>query len=128
MVRGFGLESGSEAYRHRLGVLVVCLPATGEIAAHLFLGPFPTGRPVQTTVRSADGGVSRFGAAAISDPGELAGFHSPILTDRADVVGFVAAAFAPGAVIGNGHIAFRNDIPAADNEEAASALLDCAGR
>ena len=128
VVRGFALESGSEAYRYRIGIAVVCLPSSGEIAAHLFFGPFPTGRPVQTTVRSADGGVSRFGGAAISDHGELAGFHSPVLTDRVDVVSFVAKVFAPGAVIGNGHIAFRNGIPAADNEEATSALLDCAGR
>lgn len=128
VVRGFALDSGSEAYRYRLGMVAVCLPSSGEIATHLFFGPFPTGRPVQTTVWSADGGVSRFGAAANSDHGELSGFHSPILTDRADVVGFVAKAFAPGAVIGNGHIAFRNGIPAADNEEATSALLDCAGR
>ncbi len=128
VVRGFALEAGGEAHAHyRIGMAVVCQPSTGEIAAHLFFGPFPAARAVQTMVWSADGGVSRFGAAAISDHGALSGFHSPILTDRAEVAAFVAAAFAPGAVIGNGHVAFRNLVPATENEEAASALLDCAG-
>lgn len=111
----------------RIGMVVSCAREEGSLAAFLFFGPFPAGKPVQTAVRTAAGAVERFGGVLETDHGALSGFHSPILDERADVLRFLDAAFTPGALVSNGHNAFRNRIGAEENARARQALRQCAG-
>ena len=64
--------------------------------------------------------MSRFGAVVSGGPS--AGFHSPQLNGRDEVVGFLRAALDPGALVFNGYRSFRVEVSA----DAAAALLRAA--
>ena len=110
----------------RIGVAVRCEPASGRLEALMSFGTVPADKPVQTAVRAPDGRVERFGPVEWGG-GPAAGFFDPKMTDRDDVLRLVDAAFAPGALISNGHNSVWNRIGEDGNREAREALRRCAG-
>ena len=128
IARGFGLvavESGSEAYRYRLGVSVVCDREARSLTARLHFGPLPVNKAVQPMV-GRPGGAVRFGTAVPAGVGSASGFHWPVLEDTGEVLRFVELAFRHGAVISDGRSEIRNRIPVPQNEAARLALSLCA--
>ena len=127
VVRGLvpvGVEGGGI---WSLGMVVACEKETGDLVVHLHFGGFPAYLPVQPLVRAANGVAVRFGAELSPGDGARVGFHSPVLAETGDVAHFIDAAFVHGVWISNRHVAFRNGVPADENEAARAALLDCAG-
>ena len=127
IARGFGLVSVDGGAAHRIGVHVVCDREAQSLTAFLHFGPFPAGKTVQPMVRRPSGGIVRFGTAVAAGRGALSGFPSPVLSDTAEVLRFVAVAFRHGAVITNGHGEIRNRISVAKNEDARALMSICAG-
>ena len=117
----------------RIGFAVQCERASpagargqaGRIAAFLSFGTVPAGKPVQAAAGRPEG-VERFGPV-VRGGGAAAGFHSPTIADREDVLRFVEAAFVTGALVSNGHNSVWNRIGEAENREARTALRRCAG-
>ena len=127
VVRGLvpvGLEEGGFA---SFGMIVVCEREAGRIVANLHFGPFPRYVTVQPLVRAANGVAIRFGEERTLGNGLRAGWHSPVLTETAEVAHFIDAAFVHGVWIANRHTAFRNGVPEDEIAAAKAALLDCAG-
>ena len=125
LVRGFAADIDGMPWR--LGVVIVCETATGLLEGHLSFGSFPDNRPVQAAVLAPGGAVERFGPAVWTEHGALAGFHSPVVEGRDDVLRLLAAAFAEGALVSNGWRSVKNRIPEADNARARDDILECAG-
>ena len=123
--RGFAVDIDGMPWR--LGAVIVCDIATGRIEGHLSFGSFPDNRPVQAAVAGPGGAVERFGPAVWTEHGALAGFHSPVVEGRDDVLRLLAAAFTEGALVSNGWRSVWNRIPAADNARARADILECAG-
>ena len=117
----------------RIGFAVQCergSPAgargrAGRMAAFLSFGPVPDGKPVQAAAGRPEG-VERFGPV-VRGGGPAAGFHAPVIAERADVLRFVDAALVTGALVSNGHNSVWNRIGEAENREARAALRRCAG-
>ena len=110
----------------RIGFLVRCERASGKLEAHLSFGAVPAGKRVQAAAGHPEGKVERFGPV-MRGGGAAAGFHSPLIAGRADVLRFVDAAFVAGALVSNGHNSVWNRIGEAENREARTALRRCAG-
>lgn len=117
----------------RIGFAVQCERASpagargqaGKLAAFLSFGTVPDGKPVQAAAGLAER-VERFGPV-VRGGGPAAGFHAPVIAERADALRFVDAAFVPGALVSNGHNSVRNRIGESENREARTALRRCAG-
>ena len=110
----------------RIGFAVSCERATGKLAAFMSFGSVPLDRRVQAAAGVPGGRVERFGPV-VRGGGPAAGFHSPRVTGRADVLRFIDAAFQPGALVSNGHNSVWNRVGARENREARAALRRCAG-
>ena len=123
--RGFAAEVDGMPWR--LGVVVVCEIATGLLEGHFSFGSFPDNLPVQAAALAPNGAVERFGAAVWTEHGALAGFHSPVVEGRDDVLRLLAAAFRKGALVSNGWRSVWNRISVAGNTRARDAILECAG-
>lgn len=126
--RGRGFAADMDGMPWRIGVVIVCDIATGLLEGHLSFGSFPDNRPVQAAVLAPGGAVERFGPAVWTEHGALAGFHSPVVEGRDNVLRLMAAAFTEGALVSNGWRSVWNRIPAADNARARGDILECAGR
>ena len=75
--------------------------------APAFLGAFlGDHRPVQLTLRTAEGTVERSGLVVRSEP--ESGFHSPRVADPGEAERFAEAAFQPGPLVSNGFRLFWN--------------------
>ena len=110
----------------RIGFAVQCERASGQVEAHLSFGTVPAGKPVQAAAGHADRSVERFGPV-VRGGGPAAGFHSPVIADKADVLRFVDAALVTGALVSNGHNSVWNRIGEPENREVRTALRRCAG-
>ena len=110
----------------RVGFGVRCERATGELTGFMSFGTVPLDRRVQAAAGVPGGRVERFGPV-VRGGGPAAGFHSPRVTGREDVLRFIDAAFAPGALVSNGHNSVWNRVGARENREARTALRRCAG-
>ena len=110
----------------RIGFGVRCEKATGELTGFMSFGTVPLDRRVQAAAGVPGGRVERFGPA-VRGGGPAAGFHSPRVTGREDVLRFIDAAFAPGSLVSNGHNSVWNRVGARENREARAALRRCAG-
>ncbi len=110
----------------RVGFAVSCEKASGKLEAVMSFGSVPSGKAVQAAVRTLKGRVERFGPV-VRGGGPAAGFFDPKVTDRADVLRLIDAAFAPGSLVSNGHNSVWNRIAAGENREARAALRRCAG-
>jgi len=110
----------------RIGFLVRCERASGRLEAYLSFGAVPSGKRVQAAAGHPEGKVERFGPV-MRGGGAAAGFHSPLIAGRADVLRFVDAAFVTGALVSNGHNSVWNRIGERENREARTALRRCAG-
>ena len=87
------------------------------------LFPPPPARGLRTSVEGA-GDPELFGPARPAPPA-LGVPHETLLLDPEDVGRLVRAAFVPGAVVSNGHSAFRNAVPADQLEAALGEVLAC---
>lgn len=110
----------------RIGFAVRCERASGKLEAWLSFGSVPAGKRVQAATGHPEGKVERFGPV-MRGGGAAAGFHSPMIAGREDVLRFIDAAFVTGALISNGHNSVWNRIGEAENREARAALRRCAG-
>ena len=110
----------------RIGFVVQCERASGQVKANLSFGTVPAGKPVQAAAGHPDGPVERFGPV-VRGGGPAAGFHSPVIADKADVLRFVDAALVTGALVSNGHNSVWNRIGEGENREVRMALRRCAG-
>ena len=110
----------------RIGLAVWCEKASGKLGAVMSFGSVPSGKPVQAAVRTLDGRVERFGTV-VRGGGPAAGFFDPKVTERADVLRLIEAAFAPGSLVSNGHNSVWNRIGVRENRKARIALRGCAG-
>ncbi len=110
----------------RIGFAVQCERASGQVEAYLSFGTVPAGKAVQAAAGHSDGPVERFGPVARGG-GPAAGFHAPVIADKADVLRFVDAALVTGALVSNGHNSVWNRISEPENREARTALRRCAG-
>ncbi len=109
----------------RIGFAVSCEQASGRLEALMSFGSVPAGTPVQAAA-GVPGRVERFGPV-VRGGGPAAGFHDPRVAGREDVLRFIDAAFAPGALVSNGHNSVWNRVGAQENREARAALRRCAG-
>lgn len=120
-----GFAASLPGVADRIGLAVVCEREERSLYAALFFGAFPNGKTVQAIAQDPAGRTARFGP--LMQGSRLSGFHDPEIHERHDVLRLIEMAFAPGALLGNGHNAVRNRITEADNREARRRLLDCAG-
>ena len=97
-------------------------PYASKVTA--YFGPFPTdARPVQLAVRNRHGKIERFGPAVRGTP--RSGFHSPRVTQPADLRRLTEIALQPGSLISNGYTSFWNRVPANANHELRHEFLRC---
>ena len=107
-----------------VGLSLLCR-GSGEVEAGVYFGGFPSSRqPVQLAVRDIGGRVERFGPVVKGGP--EAGFHSPRITEVADVKRFVDVALQPGSLVSNGYRSFWNRASAADNRMVWEEFVGCA--
>ncbi|MCY4506523.1 MAG: hypothetical protein OXG35_06135 [Acidobacteria bacterium] len=107
----------------RPGLAVACEPGRGPSLTAYF-GPFPPdGSPVQFAVRLPDQSIERFGPVVRG--GELAGYHDPVVEDRADVVRMGRALLRYGSLASNGYFSFWNTAPAEMNARVLANLERC---
>ncbi len=110
----------------RIGFAVSCEQASGKLEALMSFGSAPLDKRVQAAAGVPGGRVERFGPV-VRGGGPAAGFHDPRVTGREDVLRFIDAAFAPDALVSNGHNSIWNRVGAQENREARAALGRCAG-
>ena len=97
-------------------------PYASKVTA--YFGPFPTdARPVQLAVRNRHGKIERFGPTVRGTP--RSGFHSPRVTQPADLRRLTEIALQPGSLISNGDTSFWNRVPANANHELRHEFLRC---
>ncbi len=96
-----------------------------QLEVTIFFGSFPTqGTPVQLVIRTARGGIERFGPV-VRASGPQSGFHSPRLTDPREVARFLDNALETGALVSNGYRSFWNRVPPARNQRVREQLRAC---
>ena len=109
-----------------VGFGVVCDRDTRTTSVAVYLGGFPADlRPVQLSVRAADGSVHRFGPV-LSHSGPASGYFTPQIVDPGELARFSRVAFVAGALVSSGYNSFWNRLGPADN--ALLAGLDAACR
>ncbi len=105
----------------RVGMALVCEEARIEVRG--FFGFYPVDLPVQMAVKSPDGKVWRHDRRELTVP--QSGFHSPIITERSQVVAFLQVTLQRGSLISNGFNSFWNDLPEDINRKTSARLLAC---
>ena len=109
-----------------LGVVVACRGDSVEATVAHGLFPGDSARRLRTSV--AAGGVAAepafFGPARQAPPTPSVA-HETVVAETADVERLARLAFVPGAVVSNGHTAFRNAVPAEHMEAALGEVLAC---
>ena len=108
----------------RIGGIVSCERESGTLEGGLFFGAFPQAVPVQGAIRGPDGTVERFGPVVMGSP--AAGFHSPMVEEREEVMRLMDALFVTGALVSNGYNSVWVRVSQADNEDARERLMVCA--
>ena len=99
-----------------------------QLEVTVFFGSFPAqGTLVQLAIRTAGGGIERFGPV-VRASGPRSGFHSPRLTDPREVTRFLDNALETGALVSNGYRSFWNRVPPAQNRNALNRMRACARR
>ena len=122
----FAFAAGLPGSGEQLGMYIRCERAAKRLSAGLFFGTYPSGKPVQAAVRTREGTVERFGP--VMRGSARSGYHSPELTDAAEVRRLLASALGEGALLSNGHNSVWNRIPAPENQRARKAIEQCAQR
>ena len=105
----------------RVGMALVCEEARIEVRG--FFGFYPVDLPVQMAVKSPDGKVWRHDRRELAGP--RSGYHSPIITERSQVVDFLHLALQRGSLVSNGFNSFWNDLPEDINRKTRDRLLAC---
>ena len=109
------------------GVVVTCGPDSSEATVAHGLFPEPSARRLRTSVEAAEGlDPELFGPARQVPPGGTVP-HETLLEDPADIGRLVRAAFVSGAVVSNGHAAFRNAVLPEEADAARHEVLACLG-
>ena len=107
-----------------VGLSLLCR-SSGKIEVRVYFGGFPnTRQPVQLAVRDAAGRVNRFGPVVRGGP--EAGFHSPQITEPADVERFVNIALQAGSLVSNGYRSFWNRASVEDIRRVLEKFSSCA--
>ena len=108
-----------------VGVSIACEP--GELSVVADFGPFPAdARPVQFSLRSRGGAVTRFSDVVRGDL--AARSHSPRLLELDAALAFLELALEPGALVLNGHRSFRLALGADRARALLAEVRTCAAR
>lgn len=107
------------------GIVVTCRPE--GIRATVAHGLFPAdpGRRLRTSVTLEPELDGEFFGPARQVPPTPGVPHETLLADQDDVARLVRTAFVPGAVVSNGHTAFRNAVPPDAVTAALGEVLAC---
>lgn len=106
-----------------VGVSIACDPHELSVVADF--GPFPTDqRPLQFSLLSRGGAMTRFSDVVHGD--SAAGLHTPRLVELDAALAFLELALEPGAVVLDGHRAFRLVLGAERTEALLAEVRACA--
>ena len=125
---GWGLIAATPLGRtgSNVGFAFTCEGDTKRPTASVYLGSYPpAGRAVQLAIRLEDGRIERFGPTIEGHAGPASGFHSPVLTERSDVLRFAEAALRSGSLISNGYNSFWVRLQPATARMALTRVREC---